>query len=93
MRDFNDVASIYVLQSYSNNTEDDWQKGRRDLITIIGATSTFTNIGNREYYMTVDRLNRISFHIGNAQIEMCPREDTISDSFKKSMWPIVENQN
>ena len=93
MRNFNDVASIYVLQSYSNNTKGDWQEGRRDLITIIGATSNFTNIGNREYYMTVDRLNRISFHIGNAQIEMCPREDTISDSFKKSMWPIVENQN
>lgn len=93
MRDFNDVASIYVLQSYSNNTEDDWKEGRRDLITIIGATSNFTNIGIREYYMTVDQLNRISFHIGNAQIEMCPREDTISDSFKKSMWPIVENKN
>lgn len=93
MRNFNDVASIYVLQSYSNNTEDDWKEGRRDLITIIGTTSNFRNIGTREYYMTVDQFNRISFHIGNAQIEMCPREDTISDSFKKSMWPIVENKN
>ncbi|MBQ8367024.1 MAG: hypothetical protein IJX40_06505 [Alistipes sp.] len=91
-KNFNDVAAIYVLQSYSNNTEDDWNNGHRDLITIIGATSNFANIGDREYYMTINRYNKISFHIGNAQIEMYPREDTISESFKKSMWPIVENK-
>ena len=89
-RNFNDVSQVYILQSYSTNTLKDWTDGRRDLITIIGAADIFGDIGNRSYHMTIDKTNKISFFIGNAQKEMNPREDTISESFKKSMWPVVE---
>lgn len=89
-RNFNDVSQVYILQSYSTNTLKDWADGRRDLITIIGAADIFGDIGNRSYHMTIDKTNKISFFIGNAQKEMNPREDTISESFKKSMWPVVE---
>lgn len=87
---FNNVVSLYILQSYSSDTLRDWEDGHRDLITIMGAADNFGNIGNQQYYMTIDRQNRISFFIGNAQRQMYPREDIISDSFKKSMWPVVE---
>lgn len=87
---FNNVVSMYILQSYSSNTLLDWENGHRDLITIIGAADNFGNIGKKPYYMTIDAQNRISFFIGDAQRQMYPREDTISESFKKSMWPVVE---
>ena len=92
-KNFDDVASMYILQSYSSNTLSDWEEGRRDLITIIGAADNFGNIGQRPYYMTIDGQSQISFHIGAAQRDMYPREDIISESFKKSMWPIVECNN
>lgn len=92
-KNFDDVASMYILQSYSSNTLSDWEEGRRDLITIIGAADNFGNIGQKPYYMTIDGQSQISFHIGAAQRDMYPREDIISESFKKSMWPIVECNN
>ena len=92
-KNFDDVASMYILQSYSSNTLRDWEEGRRDLITIIGAADNFGNIGQKPYYMTIDCQSQISFHIGAAQRDMYPREDIISESFKKSMWPIVECEN
>ena len=87
-RDFTGITAAYVLQSFSKDTEADW-KGDRDMISVIGRV----NLGNvndvRDYGLTIDENNNIHLKIGAGDMALLPHDGYASDSFKKSMWPIV----
>lgn len=87
-RDFTGVTAAYVLQSYSSDTEADWPNNL-DMISVIGHVD-LTNVRDvKEYSLTIDEENNVHLKIGAGDMALLPHDGYSSESFKKSMWPIV----
>lgn len=87
-RDFTDITAAYVLQSYSSNTETDWPRNL-DMISVIGHVDMINVRGVREYGLSIDAENSVHFRVGTGEMKLLPHDEYTSESFKKSMWPIV----
>jgi hypothetical protein len=87
-RDFNGITAAYVLQSYSSKTDTDWPNNL-DMISVIGHVdlSNFNEIA--DYALTIDEDNNVHLKIGAGDMTLLPHDGYSSESFKKSMWPIV----
>ena len=91
-RDFTSYNEAYLIQSYSSKTEDDWKAGRFELISIIGKMNLTMFSGIRKYKLSIDEFNKLHFQIGTASMDLTPSGDVSSDSFLKSIWPIVNSR-
>lgn len=88
-RDFSSVSMVYVIQSYSANTLEDWKKQNHDMISVIGYADLVNIAGIKEYSITIDNKNQVNFHIGSNQMPLYAHDEYDSKSFRMSMWPIV----
>ena len=87
-RDFTGVTAAYVLQSYSSDTAADWPDNL-DMISVIGHVDLTNVSGVRDYGLTIDEENNVHLKIGAGDMTLLPHDGYSSESFKKSMWPIV----
>lgn len=87
-RNFADISGAYVIQSYSNHTQNDWPKNK-DLISIIGYADLQNISGVLEYGLRIDDQNQIRLMIGASEMTLQAHDEIDSTSFRKSMWPIV----
>lgn len=88
-RDFTSISMVYVLQSYSANTLDDWKKQNHDMISVIGYADLVNVVGTKDYSITIDNKNQVNLHIGSNQMPLYSHDEYDSKSFRMSMWPIV----
>ena len=87
-RDFTGISAAYILQSYSSTTDRDWPDNL-DRISVIGHVDLTNVRGRRDYSMNIDSDNMVHFCIGSGEMALLPHDGYTSESFKKSMWPIV----
>lgn len=88
-RDFTSVSMVYVLQSYSADTLDDWKKQNHDMISVIGYADLVNVVGIKDYSITIDNKNQVNLHVGSNQMPLYSHDEYDSKSFRMSMWPIV----
>lgn len=96
------VAAIELVQSYSEETEKDYQNDVLGLISPLiymeGNLLKPDENGECTFKLTLnDQIikpdkNVLEFHIGDDIIaELEPREDFQSDTLRKSLWPVIFN--
>lgn len=85
---------LLLIQSYSGNTENDWNNGNMDYISIVQAYST-THMGrlqDAKLHVEVDTQNMIKLAVNNTvSDDYSPnRIDITKSSIGDSLWPRVQ---
>ena len=83
------IDCLYVLQSYSDDTQHDWESGNKEMITIL-CCKTMENYQNEEdVALKITSNNEIVLWVGASPTEMYAHDDFHNISFRKSMWPVI----
>lgn len=85
------AQEILFVQSYSKQTLNDWENGKRDMISEMGSYYVQGNMGRCNIGIEIDANNVIKFYIGNSYISCYPSDDFKNTSLRKSLWPVVFN--
>lgn len=88
---FGNIDSIYVLQSYSEDTQKDWENGNKEMITILCWKTMENYTSEEDVALKITPNNEIVLWIGAAPTEMYAHDDFHNISFRKSMWPVIFN--
>ena len=86
-----EAKEIIFVQSYSKNPADDWQEGKKDLITeIVHFDVPDGASGNQKISIEFDANNTITCKIQQFdKITLEPHDDFQNESLRKSLWPVV----
>ncbi len=86
-----EAKEIIFVQNYSKNPADDWQNGKKDLITeIVHFEVPDGANGNQKISMEIDAENSITCKIERfGKITLEPHDDFQNESLRKSLWPVV----
>ena len=86
-----EAKEIIFVQSYSKNPADDWQEGKKDLITeIVHFDVPDGASGNQKISIEIDANNTITCKIQQfGKITLEPHDDFQNESLRKSLWPVV----
>ena len=83
---------MILLQSYSNDTLNDWKNGNREYITVMSEWRNLQGGTNSLIKIKVDENNQMRLYINNAFTDnLAPSHiDVNSELNKKSMWPFMQ---
>lgn len=83
---------LILLQSYSNNTLNEWKNGNREYITVMSEWRNLQGGTNSLIKIKVDENNQLRLYINNAFTDnLAPSHiDVNSELNKKSMWPFMQ---
>ena len=92
--DLRHTDDLLLIQSYSGDTENDWNAGKMDYISIVQTYSTahFGRLQNAQLHIEVDTQNMIKLVVNNTVTDdYSPnRIDLTKSSIGDSLWPRVQ---
>ena len=95
--DLRHTDDLLLIQSYSGDTENDWNAGKMDYISIVQTYSTahFGRLQNAQLHIEVDTQNMIKLVVNNTVTDdYSPnRIDLTKSSIGDSLWPRVQETN
>lgn len=83
------ISKIYMVQSFSGTTLNDWIDGKKEYITVLESLGQ-QDLPNDSYNVRVEitQENVVEFYLGNMMMAGTQIDDFENASFKKSMWPV-----
>lgn len=86
---------LILVQSYSMDTLNDWRNGSHEYITVMSELYNLQEPEDSRLKITVDNMNKMRLIINGASTRtLAPSHiDVNSELNKKSMWPVMHNEN
>ena len=87
--DFSNYETILIVQTYSKSPQKDWENKREEMTSVIGTIDISDDDRCHCIYMRINDQNELIFNIDNESQHLLLHDNYESDSYAKSMWPII----
>lgn len=80
------ISEVYLVQSYSANTAEDWASDKKEMMTILGKYKSQPR--PLSYRLKIDEKNELKFWFAGSSEKFMSHDDLKNTALRKSNWPI-----